>query len=237
MSAGCVAVERQHRDADLQLPARRRRTRRRSRGRSPSGGRSTTASGSRALRSAPPARVRSPGRAPQRRRSRVAWLMQPSSRSNSATHSMCGVWGNMSTGRTLTSRSRRRRSGGRWGPASSGCRRRRRSAAAASRAARRTTFCERPARGGSTTTTSGRRASLGERAERRAGVAGEEVGVVDLVQARVLDRVRDRLLCDVDAPDLGRSAARARGSASRCRSRCRRRARCPPRPAYSAASS
>ncbi len=68
---------------------------------------------------------------------------------------------------------------------------------------RRTTFCDRPARGGSTIRTSGRPALLDELAQRQADVAGEEVGVVDLVGAGVGDRVGDRLLDDLEAPDLG----------------------------------
>ena len=51
-----------------------------------------------------------------------------SQRSSSATHSMCGVCGNMSTGRTVRSRSPRPPSAGRWAPASWGCRTRRRCA-------------------------------------------------------------------------------------------------------------
>ena len=71
---------------------------------------------------------------------------------------------------------------------------------------RRTIFCDRPARGGSTTMTSGLPGLLDQRARGRAHVAGEELRVVDAVQLRVLDRVGDRALDDLDAPDLARVA-------------------------------
>ena len=103
-SGGLMAVERQHGDAHARAPALRARTRRSSRARSPSDGRWTTTSRSRARRSAPRARGRPPAPGPPRRRTRAAAPVRPSPRSNSATHSMCGVWGNMSTGRTLTRR-------------------------------------------------------------------------------------------------------------------------------------
>src|SRR3954470_15792370 len=75
---------------------------------------------------------------------------------------------------------------------------------------RRTILALRPARGGGTTTTPGRFANphlgaaggLDELAHREPHVAGEEARVADLVLARVADRVGDRGLDDLEAPDL-----------------------------------
>ena len=68
---------------------------------------------------------------------------------------------------------------------------------------RRTTFCDSPARGGSTIRTSGRPARSTSSRMRQPHVAGEEVGVVDLVGARVGDRVGDRLGDQLEPPHLG----------------------------------
>ena len=134
---------------------------------------------------------------------------------NRETDSMCGVCGNMSTGRRATRRvtvvgderlgvprERRRVAGdvddprrprGRPTPAS---------ALPAS-----------PARGGSTTTRSGRPARSAELLEGRRRVAGEERSVRDPVQLSVLERAGDGLLRGVDAPDRqGRGPWRARSS-------------------------
>ena len=85
--------------------------------------------------------------------------------------------------------------------ASSGCRRRRRSAARRARPSRRSALPARPARGGSTTTRSGA-PGLARRAPRRTGPTfpAKKLRVLDPVQLGVLDRARDRLLRDLDAP-------------------------------------
>ena len=67
--------------------------------------------------------------------------------------------------------------------------------------------------------------ALAEIAEHLADVAGEERGVADRVQLLVLDRARDGLLGDLDAPDRQRISAPARARSSRSRSRGRRRSR------------
>ena len=82
-----------------------------------------------------------------------------------------------------------------------------------------------PARGGSTKTTSGVARAVAQLLEHLPDVAGEERGVADPVQLRVLDRARDRLLRDLDPPDRQRVAAPARARSCRCRSRGRRRSR------------
>ena len=68
---------------------------------------------------------------------------------------------------------------------------------------RRTTFCDRPARGGSTTTTSGLPA-CSTSSRRRAARRRRRRRVGDLVEPRVGDRVRDRVLDDLEAEDLAR---------------------------------
>ena len=78
---------------------------------------------------------------------------------------------------------------------------------------RRTTFWLRPARGGSTTRTSGRPASSTRSRSARADVAGEEARVADLVAPGVGDGVGDRLLDDLQAPDL--AGARRHGQPDR----------------------
>ena len=95
-----VAVERHHRDPELERPEPRRRRPPACRGRARPGGRSTTSRHSRARRSAPRAARRPPGRARRRRRTACLAHVRLSS---SATHSTCGVCGNMSTGFTRRS--------------------------------------------------------------------------------------------------------------------------------------
>ena len=76
-----------------------------------------------------------------------------------------------------------------------------------------TTFLDRPARGGSTTSSIRAAGALEELGQGRAGVAGEEVDVGDLVAPRAGDRVGDGLLEQLDPPQL----ARARGERERDR--------------------
>ena len=66
-----------------------------------------------------------------------------------------------------------------------------------------------PARGGSTTTTSGPPACFAKLLDRLADVPGEEARVLDAVELGVLDRARDGLLRDLEAPH-GAGAARER---------------------------
>ena len=69
---------------------------------------------------------------------------------------------------------------------------------------RRTTFCESPARGGIDDHHVGAFRLLDQLAQREPDVAGEEPGVVDLVEPSVGDRVGDRVLDDLEPPHLRR---------------------------------
>ena len=93
------AVERDHGDAEVERRAPPRRTRPASRAPWRPGGRWTTSSRSRARRSAPRAAAATSGSSPAA--TPKPRLMRPSP--SSATHSMCGVCGNMSTGLTRRS--------------------------------------------------------------------------------------------------------------------------------------
>ena len=176
----------------------------RSRGRSPSDGRWTTA-------------TRSPSDSQRRPSSRAMSWSRPAAmpnprgvgqpprlaRARAAPRTRCaGCGGTCRRAHLNEAVAPRRPSGARSARAWSGCTRRTRSRRGCVSSSRRTTFWESPARGGSTTTTSGRGRALGQRPQRVAHVAREEVDVVDLVQARVLDRVGDRLVHDVERPHL-----------------------------------
>ncbi len=122
--------------------------------------------------------------------------------SSTATHSMCGVCGNMSTGRTRVSAYPASTSCAAFGASVVGLQETYTIRFADASISRRTTFWLRPARGGSTTITSGRPGLLDELPERQPDVAGVEMRVVDLVEARVGDRVGDRVLDQLESPHL-----------------------------------
>ena len=147
-------------------------------------------------------------------------------RSSSATHSTCGVCGNMSTGACADE------------PVAVVVGQALRVAGERRRVARdvddprRADLAEPLERlAGEPGARAGRRhdgrvaGPLAELAEHLADVAGEERGVADRVQLGVLDRARDRLLADLDAPHRQRVRGRARGRSCRSRSRGRRPSR------------
>ena len=153
----------------------------------------------------------------------------PRSRSSSATHSMWGVWGNMSTGADLNEpvagvdhlarvRRQRGRVAGDVDDPAAGC----------VSSSRRTTFCDSPARGGSTTTTSGRGArSASGRSASRTSPAKKWTFSISF-SARVLDRVRDRLVHDVHAPHLAGAQRERQAERADPAEEVVARARCPP---------
>ena len=147
---------------------------------------------------------------------------------------MCGVCGNMSTGRTVLQLVARvdhlARVGGQRGGVAGHVDDLR---APRPRAPGAPPSGTGPARGGSTTTTSGRPVLLEQRAHRGAHVARVEAGVVHAVEARRSRSRRPRL-----APPAPRRTPRAHRAPGRARScRCRRRGRTPARGPLRPASS